>query len=124
MLKQIIILLLIFVIPFNSVAQKDQRYSVDKKMAQHHFIKLNLKHLFKKRSKQQKADDLKEKQRYKETKEYNKGLKKYQKKLNKGKRIGTQKPGYVAMRKNKRLSKRVNNDKPKGSWFKRNFKNK
>jgi len=123
MFKQLIILLIFFSFSFSSYAQAADRYSLGNQRKEKHHFHLGLKHLFR-QDPQKKADKKKEKAENKERKQHAKDVKNYQKKANKGKEVSTRKPGYIAMRKNDRKAKRVNENKPEDPWIVRIFKHK
>jgi len=121
MYKQILILLIIFVIPLISIGQGEQRYSVDKQKPKKHYFHISIKHLFKP-DLQKKADKKKEKELKKAIKAHKKAVKKYQKQANSNKQVGTGKSGWFNMKKNRRHANRVNDNKPRDPWIIRIFK--
>jgi hypothetical protein len=121
MFKRSIILVFIFSISLCGRAQSNDRYSMGNKRKARHHLHLNIKHLFRS-DPMKEADKKKQIAEDKERKQQIKDVKEYQKKHNTGKSTSTGKPAYESIKKNKRKSKRVNDNKPADPWIVRIFK--
>jgi len=123
MFKHVIILFTLISFAFGIHAQSSDRYAIGNQKKEKHHFHFSLKHLFK-QDPQKKADRKKEKEDIKARKQHIKDVENYQKKHNSSKEVSTRKPAYDSMKKNNRLSKRGNENKPRDPWIVRIFKRK